>query len=370
MKFLSADLVRNSDSASAFAGGAGSGAPNFEKFGDGSDGTVTIASGTTTLTRDMYYANLTISGTGKLVTNGWRVFVSGTLDLTAAPAGAISWDGSNGNAAVGATAGANSSAPTSNACGIGTGSFAGVAGTTAAGSVGSNANGNPMSNAGGGPGSAAGKGGASSGGVAGGAGGNAGTVTATTARYYAPFLNTGQGGLIGGGAGGAAGGGGGGATSNSGGGSGSGGSGGNVLYLAANTISVTGAATGAISCKGGNGGNGGAGAGSGGGGGGGAGAGGGGGYIYVVFQTIIGSHATIIDASGGTGGTGGAGAGSGKGGQGGAGGAGGRAFKLNLGSATLSDTNGIATVPALPAQPSTSAGSAGTAGTVMQVALP
>jgi len=36
-------------------------------FGDGSDGDVTIT-GDTTLTRDMYYHNLTINATGNLLT--------------------------------------------------------------------------------------------------------------------------------------------------------------------------------------------------------------------------------------------------------------------------------------------------------------
>lgn len=48
-------------------------------FGDGSDGDVTI-SGTTTLTRDMFYNNLTVNGT--LVTDGYRVYVKETLDGT------------------------------------------------------------------------------------------------------------------------------------------------------------------------------------------------------------------------------------------------------------------------------------------------
>ena len=39
-------------------------------FGDGSDGSLTISSGTTTLTRDMFYTDLLIDGTGILDTNG------------------------------------------------------------------------------------------------------------------------------------------------------------------------------------------------------------------------------------------------------------------------------------------------------------
>ena len=58
-------------------------------FGNGADGDVTISSGTTTLTRDMCYRNLTLSGTGVLNTAGYRVFVSGILDISAAPAGAM-----------------------------------------------------------------------------------------------------------------------------------------------------------------------------------------------------------------------------------------------------------------------------------------
>jgi hypothetical protein len=46
-------------------------------FGDGSDGDVTINSGTTTLTRDMYYHNLTLSGTGILNNGGFTIYVSG-----------------------------------------------------------------------------------------------------------------------------------------------------------------------------------------------------------------------------------------------------------------------------------------------------
>jgi hypothetical protein len=60
-------------------------------FGTGSDGDVTIT-GTVTLARDMNYRSLTVSGAGQLITNGYRVFVLDTLDITAAPAGAITFD--------------------------------------------------------------------------------------------------------------------------------------------------------------------------------------------------------------------------------------------------------------------------------------
>src|SRR6478736_4653145 len=69
-------------------------------FGTGADGNVTIASGTTTLVRDMCYNNLTITA-GTLVMNGFRVFVAGILDLTGATAGSIIGTGTSliGNAA-------------------------------------------------------------------------------------------------------------------------------------------------------------------------------------------------------------------------------------------------------------------------------
>jgi hypothetical protein len=47
-------------------------------FGDGSDGVVTI-SADTVLTRPMYYQTLTVNSTKKLITNGYSVFVRGTL---------------------------------------------------------------------------------------------------------------------------------------------------------------------------------------------------------------------------------------------------------------------------------------------------
>jgi hypothetical protein len=58
-------------------------------WGHGGDGNLTISAGQTQLQRDAYYNNLTINGTGTIWTNGYRVFVAGTLDLTNAPAGAI-----------------------------------------------------------------------------------------------------------------------------------------------------------------------------------------------------------------------------------------------------------------------------------------
>ena len=50
-------------------------------YGDGSAGDVTITGGTTTLVADTYYDNLTVDGTGILDTDGYRVFVRGTLTV-------------------------------------------------------------------------------------------------------------------------------------------------------------------------------------------------------------------------------------------------------------------------------------------------
>ena len=58
-------------------------------FGDGSDNDATISSGNTDLGRDMYYKNLTISGTGSIRCFGYQIHVSEVLDLSNAPANAI-----------------------------------------------------------------------------------------------------------------------------------------------------------------------------------------------------------------------------------------------------------------------------------------
>lgn len=60
-------------------------------FGDWADGDVTISSGTTTLTRDMYYNNLTITSPWVLNPNGYRVFVKWTIAWT----GTINRNGNN-----------------------------------------------------------------------------------------------------------------------------------------------------------------------------------------------------------------------------------------------------------------------------------
>lgn len=49
-------------------------------FGDGNDGDVEVST-TVDLTRDMYYDNLTVTGTGTINTNGYRIFVKGLLTV-------------------------------------------------------------------------------------------------------------------------------------------------------------------------------------------------------------------------------------------------------------------------------------------------
>jgi hypothetical protein len=70
-------------------------------FGDGSDGNVIISSDTT-LTRDMFYNNLTIESGKVLNTNGYRVFVKGVLINK----GTIRNNGSNASGYTGASGGA------------------------------------------------------------------------------------------------------------------------------------------------------------------------------------------------------------------------------------------------------------------------
>jgi len=127
-------------------------------YGDGDDGSATVTGGTTTLTRDMYYTNLTVTSTGILVTAGYRVFVAGTLTVqasgvvhndgvaavghtagTGAPTGSL-LGGSDGGAGVSNASGQNGITGTSQSRALGgsggaggdTTSFTGAAGGTAA----------------------------------------------------------------------------------------------------------------------------------------------------------------------------------------------------------------------------------------------
>ena len=316
-------------------------------FGDGSDGSVTISSGTTTLTRDMFYANLTINGTGILNTAGFKVYIGGTLDISAAAAGSIINNGGAGGAgATAGTIGAAGAAPglgttlatgTINAAGAG-----GVAAGTAAASAGA-----ILGVIGGGHG-IGGAGGLGSSG-AGGAGSPASNVTAIGAsfrRYIADFvrINAGAIGLWSTSRTGAGGGGGGDATAGAGGG-GCGGQGGAIVIFARFISRGTNVAVGIIRALGGAAGAGGS-ATAGNRGGGGGGSGGPGGFVYLCYNQLTGSTITnAIDVTGGNGGTGGNGFGTGIGGGGGGSGGGGRVVLVELDAGTgseLAPSNGAA----------------------------
>jgi len=213
------------------------------RFGDGSDGDVTIGAGTTVLTRAMRYSNLVVTGT--LLTRGHPVFVRGVLS----GGGIIDARGGAGSFAVaGAVLGGSSSWGRGIAGGIGVASGDGVAGGAA-------------SNSSGGSGGAGG----ASGGDVGGAGGVATAVLETAGgpglwrSLDAAVTGRNLGGAtISGGAGGGSGGN---AVS------GAGGAGGDVLGLIVHTW---GAFDGTVTARGGSGGDGQTNGGGGGGGGGGA----------------------------------------------------------------------------------------------------
>ncbi len=317
----------------------------------GPSGDVTISSGTTTLTDDTSYRKLTISGTGKLRLDGFRLFCE-FLDISAAPALAIvNLNSSVGGSASGANGGTVGAAGTPNTTSSGTT----VNGTspTAGGTATTTTGGNGTAAPGAGNGGAAGVGG-----VGGASGTNtAGTAAATgTANNKVPHFPTmlqaapssatalnavyaGQGG-----GGGSAGGGDG---TNKGGSGGGGGTGGPYLHIYARFI-LRGASTtaGAISAVGKNGGVGGictAAATNLGCGGGGGGAGGGGGCVYIVTDGLLGATGTnAIDVTGGNGGAGGAGflngSGTATGGNGGGAGQAGRLVVINAVTGAVTDS--------------------------------
>lgn len=241
-------------------------------YGDGSDGDVTI-SGNTTLTRSMYYNNLTINSGVTLFPVGFAIYVKGTLTVN----GTISTKGNDG---VGSTIGAQ----------IWTNASSCYAPGLQGGSPGSAANG-----------SACPYGQSGFAGGMGGLGGNSPGYTGGGAGSTGlPFMGAHAGiGVLGGvllaastviGAGGGLGGGGGAGTNGYGGG---GGGGGGPLFIAARNVVV--GATGVITSRGGNGGNA-PGTNAGGGG------GGGGGPLMGCYDTM--TNAGTITSAGGAGGSG------------------------------------------------------------------
>lgn len=306
-------------------------------FGAGSDGNVVISSGTTTLTRDMYYNNLTLSGTGKINTAGFRIFGTGTLDLTAGASGCIYSSAGNGGAGSSTgTGGSVGTGATGVTIGAGASGNNGGAGGTGAGGGGG---GGAVGNNGGTSGNTTAAGTGSNGSGAIGHSANASTNTLPVRIFLLNLLRGVL--LITGGSAGYAGGGGGGDGSVNGGGGGGSAGGGGIIFLSFATINRgAGTAAGAIAAIGGNGGNGGAPTTGTAGGGGAGGSGGGGGWIYLVYGTLTGTTATgCLDVTGGNGGAGGNGTySSGGGGGSGGAGSGGRVTILNLSSSTSTET--------------------------------
>lgn len=325
---------------------------NNPTYGNGIDGDVTIAANTS-LTRDMYYNDLTVNITKILDTAGYRIFVkgiltnNGTIQRTpnAGAAGAVgvstagASNGGAGGAGGAATADANLSgglagrAGGAGAAGIvayvaGPTSANGTAGSAGTAGVGL-ANGTGVDGEAGATGGAGGNAVTGTGG-AGGAGGAGGTVTTKQFPYAFPecvqmlLLTAGAnpalhassgdtGGSGGGGSGGRDGNAGGNAYSGAGGGGGGTGSTGGIVVVVARII----VNTGSILAPGGDGGNGGNGADCadtgapffytvyGGGGGGGSTKGGTGGVLAILYNKL--TDTGTIAASGGAGGTAGTG---------------------------------------------------------------
>jgi len=316
-------------------------------FGDGSDGDLILSSGTVTHSRDMFYNNVTLSGTVTMTVTSWRTFIAGTLDITNAPFGAIRANGASGNngntGGAGGATGAAAAAGT--ICGTGAGG-ATVNGTTGAAAV-ATATTAVISPTGGGAVGAIGSGGQGGGGGSG-AGGIGSSTGSPGANSYFPIkqpifsslrgssqIFAGQGGRSG--SSGAGNG-----TDSGPGGGGAGASGGAVFLYARKLNRGPSTAAGAIQARGGNGGNGANGQSSGCGGSGGGGSGSGG-YIHIVAGELLGSVATnALDLSAGQAGNGGNGNGIGNGGNSGGNGSGGRATVFNLATGTLTDYTGAA----------------------------
>ena len=286
-------------------------------YGDGSYGAGTISSGTTTLTGDRAYTDLTISSTGAINTAGFRLFVNGTLTFSNVSASCIHDDGVAGGNATSASGAASSGAGTDNAFKGNAAGGVGGDGNTTAGAAG-NAPTVEYSVLLGGRGA--------SGGAGGNGNGYLGAVSVASLSptavapkvadmhllYGVTAMCGGNGGVGGSGAGGDG--------SNSGYGGGSGGNGGGIVTIAARRIVITSCVTaGIISSIGGTGGNGGSSV-SGNTGGGGGGGGGAGGYLRLICDFLEGTLTDAINVSGGNGGTGGGKQGTGTTGSGGYGG--------------------------------------------------
>lgn len=246
-------------------------------YGTGSMGDLTVISGgDVSLSKDSYYQNVTIQGTGQLRVNGWKLFIKNTLTTSAL--GSIHDDGTsatntNGGARLGAR---NSMGPLT-----GQGNN-GLLNTVGAGLAGEAVIVSSLNNSGVTPNGGAG---GTSGAQAGGAGGVASggqSIWGSWATGRTAGATTFTGGA-GGGSGGCSS-----ATTTS---SGGGGGGGGGVYISAKTI----ANSGRISANGGNGGN----AVTSSGGNASGGGGGGGGFVIIVTETLASAVGTV-SVSGGT----------------------------------------------------------------------
>jgi hypothetical protein len=245
-------------------------------FGDGSDGDATIT-GSYTATRELHYNNLSVTGTGSIKPNGWKIYVKGTLTIEA-----TADINDDGNSASGLTQGAALTGLNY----LGRAASAGGAGrnTSGTGNPGANGGGNHSLNVF----NLAPTGGAG-GGAAANVGGSAGTATQPSPNQKWNgrwFDGRWSGGAFSGGSGG-----GGGALAATPGNSGAGGGGAGIVWIAASTI----VNNGRISANGGNGSDG-TGINAAGGGG-----GGGGGLVCLITKS---TSYGIVTANGGSGGLG------------------------------------------------------------------
>jgi len=291
----------------------------FARFGLGSDGDVAITSGTTKLTQDMFYNNLSISSGATLDPAGYRVFCRGTLtnngniDVSAA----VGLNGTNGSDGVfgrGGSAGSDVLGYLISIAGGAGGGGAigndpnpgsnGAASTLSLGSAA--AGGNGGAGGGGGSGSGAGDPSGGTGGTVSAAAAEAGSVEDPEQAILFRTLISGQSPTSWGVGGGGAGGGGGSGDNTSGGG---GGGGGGASALPAVIVAAIISGTGTVTGIGGDGGDGGDGTDgdTGGGGGGGAAQGG---FVFLIFSRKE-DFAWTTTLTGGIGGTGGAAGGSG-----------------------------------------------------------
>jgi hypothetical protein len=331
-----------------------------QHFGDGSDGDASITTGTTiTLTKNTFYNNLTISGTGRLETNGFLVYVRGVLDLTAAGEAAIGHQrksGINGVLQNGGSNGVAPWAPFTGSAGYLRASVGGTAGgtsttTTGGNSVGTNDYG--VNNYCGGAGAIGGLGGAGT--YSAGNAGNAQYAVLLRDRFnplpaslpiyiaHGSFVGA----SYGAGHAGSGGSAGGGNNTNYGGGGGGGGAGGAMVVVHACIVLVSSStAVGAIDASGGHGGHGADGSGTSNTGGGGGGGAGGGGIAVLHYGLVFSADsipAGIVRADGGNGGNGGDGTTGRWGGDGGSGGMAGIAVAAGLSNQALGiSTSGYA----------------------------